>query len=107
MDCTPAAAEAASSDPRKQLRDHFSVPHIEHNDRWNDLWKKGDFLPWDKGEPNPALVDTMTKRQDLVGRPVTASKGRRKRALIPGCGKGYDALLLASLGYYAYGLDVS
>jgi SAM-dependent methyltransferase len=33
--------------------------------------------------------------------------GSRRKALVPGCGKGYDVALLASWGYDAYGLEVS
>jgi SAM-dependent methyltransferase len=32
---------------------------------------------------------------------------KKGRALVPGCGKGYDVALLASWGYDAYGLEVS
>jgi SAM-dependent methyltransferase len=32
---------------------------------------------------------------------------RRKRALVPGCGRGYDVLILSTFGYDAYGLDIS
>ncbi len=98
------------SDAREKLRQHFKdVPSTEHGGRWDKLWEKGDLLPWDRGLPNPALVDTMNDRQDLLGRPVVGegSNERRKRALVPGCGKGYDVLLLASCGYDAYGLEVS
>jgi len=31
----------------------------------------------------------------------------RKKALVPGCGRGYDVLLLSSLGYDVIGLDLS
>src|ERR1700744_3666290 len=31
----------------------------------------------------------------------------RKKALVPGCGKGYDCLLFSSYGYDAFGLDGS
>jgi SAM-dependent methyltransferase len=30
-----------------------------------------------------------------------------KTALVPGCGRGYDVLLLSSFGYDVYGLDIS
>jgi SAM-dependent methyltransferase len=30
-----------------------------------------------------------------------------KTALVPGCGRGHDVLLLSSFGYDVYGLDVS
>lgn len=95
------------SDARERLRQHFNVPYAEHNNKWENLWQTGGFLPWDKGAPNPALVDLLTDRQDLIGRPVHAGEERRKRALVPGCGKGYDVLLLASFGYDAYGLEIS
>jgi len=33
--------------------------------------------------------------------------GKRKKALVPGCGIGYDVLLLSAWGYNAYGLELS
>ncbi len=98
----------APLDVREQLRQHFSVPYTQHNDRWHNLWEKGEFLPFDRGQPNPALIDTLTDRHTLVGKPVISHNGKtRKRALVPGCGRGYDVLLLAAFGYDAYGLEVS
>jgi len=32
---------------------------------------------------------------------------RRPKALVPGCGKGYEVVMLALHGYDAYGLEVS
>ncbi|KAL5366000.1 S-adenosyl-L-methionine-dependent methyltransferase [Aspergillus floccosus] len=94
-----------------RLLKHFSGEGPPVNDRWAALWDAGDFLPWDQGVPNPALVDAMSNRQDVVGASafVVDENGdrRRKRALVPGCGRGYDVLLLSSLGYDAYGLEVS
>ncbi|KAL8720856.1 MAG: hypothetical protein Q9225_002335 [Loekoesia sp. 1 TL-2023] len=97
---------------RARLRTHFDVHTSQHPDRWAQLWTAGDFLPWDKGTPNPALIDLLDQRKDLIGdcfvedAEGTGTK-RRKRALVPGCGGGYDVLLLASYGYDAYGLEVS
>lgn len=87
---------------REHFKDHAAATHTK---RWNDLWVEG-FLPWDRGVSNPALVDTLSQRKDLLGSPVKAD-GARKRALVPGCGRGYDVLLLASFGYDAYGLEAS
>lgn len=98
------------TDARAQLLAHFSGDTAAHSDRWSELWDKGDFLPWDRGTPNPALKDVLAQRQDLIGDCfVTDGKGgrRRKKALVPGCGRGYDVLLLASFGYDVYGLEVS
>lgn len=100
----------ASNNERARLKAHFSVPVSSHPDRWSKLWDAGDFLPWDRGLPNPALVDTLTQRQHLLGTCFVdegIERKQRKQALVPGCGRGYDVLLLASLGYNAYGLEIS
>ncbi|RMZ82290.1 hypothetical protein DV738_g1878, partial [Chaetothyriales sp. CBS 135597] len=71
-----------------KLTEHFvKYPNDEYVKGWADLWEKS-FLPWDKGRSSPALEDTL-------------------RALVPGCGRGYDVLLLESFGYDAVGLEVS
>ncbi|KAI9881484.1 MAG: hypothetical protein M1830_000047 [Pleopsidium flavum] len=102
-------AEEQPTDARARLLSVFSTPASEHGKGWSKLWDEGDFLPWDKGTPNPALVDILTDRHDLIGPPTIEEGGstRRKRALVPGCGRGYDVLLLASFGYDAYGLEIS
>jgi len=94
-------------DDREKLRTHFLAENSA--ERWDNLWKNG-FLPWDRGLSNPALVDLLSSRHDLIGSSVTKDSNgqtKRKRALVPGCGRGYDVLLLASFGYDAVGLDGS
>lgn len=95
---------------RARLMAHFAGDSSKHQNKWSDLWDKGDFLPWDRGMPNPALVDILTDQRHLLGTCFVEDdfgKRRRKRALVPGCGKGYDVLLLASFGYDAFGLEIS
>lgn len=95
------------TDARARLLAHFKGDPSSHGQKWDDLYKE-NFLPWDKGFPNPALVDLLSERQDLL--PKSTSKGqsgKRLKALVPGCGKGYDVLLLAAFGYDAYGLEIS
>ncbi|KAL8942338.1 MAG: hypothetical protein Q9216_001720 [Gyalolechia sp. 2 TL-2023] len=105
-------SEEKAAMARARLKQHFNVPAAEHEDRWVDLWNAGDFLPWDRQLPSPALNDLLDQRKDLIGScfieddSSTGTK-RRKKALVPGCGAGYDVLLLASYGYDAYGLEVS
>ncbi|KAJ3768310.1 S-adenosyl-L-methionine-dependent methyltransferase [Lentinula raphanica] len=66
---------------------------------WDILWKQ-NITPWDSGEIQPPL------RQVIESGKIPFSKGGR--ALVPGCGRGYDAIYLASvLGYDTVGLDGS
>ncbi|PYH46791.1 putative thiol methyltransferase [Aspergillus saccharolyticus JOP 1030-1] len=82
----------------------------DYVDGWAELWQKNENLPWDKGFPNPALEDTLTQQSATLGGPITTNaqgEAYRKKALVPGCGRGVDVLLLASFGYDAYGLEYS
>ncbi|TAQ83924.1 hypothetical protein B7494_g7752 [Chlorociboria aeruginascens] len=94
---------------RERLVSHFSVDSSQHGSRWDTLWAE-NFIPWDQGSAHPALIDALSHRTDLLGSPVmkdSSGTERRKRALVPGCGKGYDVLVFASFGYDAWGLEVS
>lgn len=93
------------TDARARLKSHFehATGSTEHGALWDDLYKDS-FVPWDKGFPNPALVDLLAERSDIL---PTPKSGRKLKALVPGCGKGYDILLLAAHGYDAYGLEIS
>ncbi|KAG9238140.1 thiol methyltransferas-like protein [Amylocarpus encephaloides] len=90
------------TDARARLRQHFLGDKSLHIKKWDDLYIE-DFLPWDKGFVNPAFVDLLHDRKELF--PNT--EGKRGKALVPGCGKGYDVLLLDEHGYDAYGLESS
>lgn len=94
---------------RDHLREHILQPRTSDAPiQWNDMYKSST-TPWDRGRPNPALSEILS-RHDLIGESTTVdpAKGtRRKRALVPGCGKGYDVLLLAAFGYDAHGLEMS
>jgi len=100
---SPTGGDIAQPDARERLRQHFSSGNTPQ--RWDDLWAAGTFLPWDRGTPNPALIDVLETRKDLLGEPLV--DGRRKKVLIPGCGKGYDVYLFAACGYDAVGLEGS
>ncbi|ORZ03391.1 S-adenosyl-L-methionine-dependent methyltransferase [Syncephalastrum racemosum] len=65
---------------------------------WENCWKVGR-TQWDAGEPSPALVHLLKTQPELV-----PSSGR---ALVPGCGAGYDVLLLSSPTLHVTGLDLS
>jgi SAM-dependent methyltransferase len=55
-------------------------------------------VPWDRGEPHPLLVDWATTGQ---------VSGSGQRALVVGCGLGYDAEYVAALGYSVTAFDIS
>ncbi|KAH8670905.1 thiol methyltransferase [Xylariales sp. PMI_506] len=85
-------------------------PFSEHGSRWNSLWQE-EFTPWDRGGPSLALLDLLEERPELFSFSSGGGGGgggaSRRTALVPGCGKGHDALLLASFGFDVCGLDVS
>jgi hypothetical protein len=87
-------------------------PLSAHPAEWDALWRN-QTTPWDQGESSIALHDALAQHPELFPASPSSSSSpepsssRKPRALIPGCGRGYDVLLLASLGYDAYGLDVS
>ncbi|KAJ5579967.1 uncharacterized protein N7459_005952 [Penicillium hispanicum] len=72
---------------------------------WSKLWDAGESDLWDRGKASPALVDLVEKEKQLLN-PMTP-EGRRKKALVPGCGRGYDVVMLALHGFDAYGLEIS
>src|SRR4051794_25746402 len=93
---------------RAELSRHFSeYQGSEYAEGWAKLWSQGDFLPWDRFAPSPALADTLVNHVELVGHALVEENGdkRRKRALVPGCGRGVDVLLLESFGYDVVGLE--
>jgi SAM-dependent methyltransferase len=55
-------------------------------------------VPWAGGEVNPHLVEWVARG---------GLDGAGKRALVVGCGLGYDAEYLAGLGYAVTGFDIS
>lgn len=76
---------------------------------WEDLWQE-EKTPWDRGVHNPALEDVLVQKSDILESAVVKSEGQeklRKKALVPGCGRGVDCFLLASFGYDTYGLEYS
>jgi SAM-dependent methyltransferase len=74
---------------------------------WDELWQQ-KTTPWDRFEPHPALIDALNEKTKILGTATEdGDETLRKKALIPGCGRGYDVLLFASHGYDAFGLDIS
>lgn len=106
--------EFKKMDAREQLRQHFlTLPPEQQVNGWDMMWEK-KVTPWDQSQPHPALVEALEKKSYLTESPFRQANGEaapekkeRKKALVPGCGGGYDVQLFASYGYDAYGIDGS
>lgn len=62
---------------------------------WNNCWEQGT-TPWDLGQTTPIIQHLVDSR--------ALPKGR---ALVPGCGRGYDVVAMASPDRHVTGLDMS
>lgn len=67
---------------------------------WEQAWQESR-TGWDAGAPAPALVEYLLSRGDEGDEQAT------RRALVPGCGSGYDAFALAQQGYHTTGIDLA
>ncbi|EQL03908.1 thiopurine S-methyltransferase family protein [Ophiocordyceps sinensis CO18] len=95
----------SSSEPPGRLVSHFAARSREgHTQGWSELWDSNQTNFWDRGKPSPALIDFVESRPDVLRQPPG---DERLRALVPGCGKGYDVAMLALHGFDVYGLEVS
>ncbi|OCL03439.1 S-adenosyl-L-methionine-dependent methyltransferase, partial [Glonium stellatum] len=74
----------------------------QYDRQWNSLWVD-NFLPWDKFCASPALVDLL----DDPDKSKFKSGHLKKKALVPGCGRGYDVYAFASHGYDTVGVEIS
>ncbi|KAI9599632.1 S-adenosyl-L-methionine-dependent methyltransferase [Syncephalis fuscata] len=70
---------------------------------WEKLWQEG-ATPWNMNEPSPPLVALFEKHADKV---PGLAPGNNKKALVPGCGEGYDVLYLTKHGYQTTGAEIS
>lgn len=101
---------ATTADPPGRLSQSFqNLAFSAHGDQWSLMYKDG-FHPWDRDGPSDALEELLLTRDDLVPRAqhqVLQGNLVRQTALVPGCGRGHDVLLLSKFGYDVVGLDVS
>jgi SAM-dependent methyltransferase len=69
---------------------------------FEQLYEEADagvsVVPWADGEPNPHLVSWIQQRNEA---------GNGRKALVVGCGLGYDAEYLAGLGFTVTAFDVA
>ncbi|MCP3919128.1 MAG: methyltransferase domain-containing protein [bacterium] len=84
-DATPSGAGSAAG-PAAGIRFDWEARYADRT------------TPWDLGCPHPEL-----ERRIATGE--LAAPGPGARALVPGCGRGYDACALARAGWSVVGLD--
>jgi methyl halide transferase len=61
---------------------------------WDEIYRKGEVF-WDRGEPSLPMKQYLERH------------GVRGRALVPGCGRGYEVALAVEHGLDATGLDIA
>ena len=71
---------------------------VRDPERWNQRYREGSD-GWELGQPAPPLEHFLRHH------PLAPSASGR--VLVPGCGRGHEAALLAGLGYAVVGLDFS
>ncbi|KAL2758688.1 hypothetical protein ACRALDRAFT_1080420 [Sodiomyces alcalophilus JCM 7366] len=96
----------SDKDSNKLSTTFSSAPLSDHGPKWSSLWDE-NYTPWDRAVPSVALRDLLASRPDLFPPASSSSSStQRPRALVPGCGRGHDALLLSlAFGYDVVGLD--
>lgn len=65
---------------------------------WAERYATGD-TPWDLGGPHPELA------RRLAAGELDPRRSVARRALVAGCGRGYDALALARAGWQVTAID--
>lgn len=68
---------------------------VDHSTFWEDHYAHGR-MPWDLGQPAPALVAWLEQSPAHTG-----------RAIVLGAGRGHDAIALAKAGYAVTAVDFS
>ncbi|KAG8917178.1 hypothetical protein FRC01_002623 [Tulasnella sp. 417] len=82
----------------------FEAPALALSGLASAALRQERVTPWDNGEIQPPLRDFIESND---GKALLSKKSENARALVPGCGTGYDAAYFASLGYEALGADLS
>lgn len=67
---------------------------------WGARYREGN-TPWDVGGPHPELAARLARGEAPLRPPRPGA-----RALVPGCGRGHDALALARAGWRVTAVDL-
>jgi hypothetical protein len=69
--------------PSRLLRNALTLtsPLEQQGAQWSALWDQGNFLPWDRHAPSPALIDLLAERKEELG--LVGAKEKGLKALVP------------------------
>ncbi|KAI8682149.1 hypothetical protein NCS55_00469600 [Fusarium keratoplasticum] len=87
-----------------RLTNKYGRDSKQQSSGWTELWDTDQSDLWDRGKPSPALIEFIESKPQVLS---NISNKYRPKALVPGCGKGYDVVALALHGFDTYGLEVS
>ncbi|KAI3481482.1 hypothetical protein L1887_56029 [Cichorium endivia] len=88
----------SKDDQVQKLRKLFASSDIPNDAKaWDQAWIDST-TPWDSNRPQPALVELLSGGHDA---------DCQGTAVVPGCGRGYDARVFAERGLTSYGVDIS
>ncbi|KIH92854.1 hypothetical protein SPBR_03055 [Sporothrix brasiliensis 5110] len=93
-----------------RLRSYFSSGDTSRESQkkaWAELWDTDQSELWDRGTPSAALIDWLEARPAHLALANVPRNGERLTALVPGCGRGYDVVMLALHGFDVVGLESS
>ncbi|MDP6850767.1 MAG: hypothetical protein QF524_07495, partial [Planctomycetota bacterium] len=76
------------------------MTNAEELEFWSSRYRDNN-TPWDKGGPHPELLAKLNEGSKEVMAPPSGG-----RALVPGCGRGWDALALAKQGWNVLAVDL-
>lgn len=94
-----ASAGSAFLEERQQRQKRLrEIVRPDDPTTWDNAWKE-KITPWDMGAVQPSLKEVI--EESGIAFPQTG------RALVPGCGTGYDVFYLAQRGLKATGMDIS
>uniref|UniRef100_A0A2N9IC03 Thiol methyltransferase 2 n=2 Tax=Fagus sylvatica TaxID=28930 RepID=A0A2N9IC03_FAGSY len=89
------AVESTTRSNNSRVDKLQQLVHKDSTGGWEKSWEQG-VTPWDLGEPTPIILH--------LHQTGALPKGR---ALVPGCGTGYDVVAIACPERHVVGLDIS
>ncbi|XP_022878984.1 probable thiol methyltransferase 2 isoform X4 [Olea europaea var. sylvestris] len=92
---TPNKLTTKSDSNARRVDKLRRVLRSDSTEGWDKCWEQG-LTPWDLGQPTPVLVHLCN-----------TSSLPKGRALVPGCGSGYDVMAVACPERYVVGVDIS